>query len=181
MSHVTHMNESCHTYGWVTSNTWRSHVAHTNDLCITHLCICLAWVKRGRSSSLFVSRIHMNESLAQGNVYIMESCRTSVHMVARPWYEAKGNIWMSHVVHIKESCRTYEWVVSYVKHMNELCLKKLNWTVACSFHFHIHIMFPEYECDSGHIYILEYHFHIHIMFPEYECGDIICMWKWHET
>jgi len=26
MSHVTHMNESCHTYEWVMSHTWMSHV-----------------------------------------------------------------------------------------------------------------------------------------------------------
>jgi len=31
MSHVTHMNESCHTYEWVMSHTWMSHVTHMNE------------------------------------------------------------------------------------------------------------------------------------------------------
>jgi len=36
MSHVTHMNESCHTYKWVTSHTWMSHVTHINESRHTH-------------------------------------------------------------------------------------------------------------------------------------------------
>jgi len=28
MSHVTHMNESCHTYEWAMSHIWMSHVTH---------------------------------------------------------------------------------------------------------------------------------------------------------
>ena len=31
MSHVTHMNESCHTYEWLMSHIWMSHVAHMNE------------------------------------------------------------------------------------------------------------------------------------------------------
>ena len=36
MSHVTHMNESCHTYEWVMSHIWMSHVTHTNESCHTY-------------------------------------------------------------------------------------------------------------------------------------------------
>jgi len=35
MSHVTHMNESCHTHEWVMSHTWMSHVTHMNESCHT--------------------------------------------------------------------------------------------------------------------------------------------------
>jgi len=35
MSHVTHMNESCHTYEWVMSHVWTSHVTHMNESCHT--------------------------------------------------------------------------------------------------------------------------------------------------
>ena len=35
MSHVTHMNESCHTYEWVMSHIWMSHVTHMNESCHT--------------------------------------------------------------------------------------------------------------------------------------------------
>ena len=82
MSHVTHMNESCHTYEWVRSHIWMSHVTHMNEACHTY-----EWVM--------------------------------------------SHIWMSHVTHMKESCHTYEWVIimneSYhiwmgrVTHMKELC------------------------------------------------------------
>jgi len=37
MRHVTHMNESCHTYGWVVLQTWMSHVTHT---CVC-VCVCV--------------------------------------------------------------------------------------------------------------------------------------------
>jgi len=37
MSHVTHMNESCHTYEWVMSHIWMSHVTHMNESCHTGL------------------------------------------------------------------------------------------------------------------------------------------------
>jgi len=35
MSHVTHMYESRHTYVWVTSHIWMSHVTHMNESCHT--------------------------------------------------------------------------------------------------------------------------------------------------
>jgi len=31
MRHVTHVNESCHTYEWVMSHIWISHVTHMNE------------------------------------------------------------------------------------------------------------------------------------------------------
>jgi len=36
MSHVTHMNESCHTYEWVMSHIWMSLVTHMNESCHTY-------------------------------------------------------------------------------------------------------------------------------------------------
>jgi len=36
MSHVTHGNESCHTYEWVMSHIWMSHVTHMNESCHTY-------------------------------------------------------------------------------------------------------------------------------------------------
>jgi len=35
MSHVTHMNDSCHTHTWFISHTWTSHVTQTHDSCHT--------------------------------------------------------------------------------------------------------------------------------------------------
>ena len=36
MSHVTHMNESCHTYEWVTSRIWMGHVTSMSGSCHTY-------------------------------------------------------------------------------------------------------------------------------------------------
>jgi len=40
MSHVTQMDESCHTCEWVMSHRWLSHVTQMNESCHTH-----EWVK----------------------------------------------------------------------------------------------------------------------------------------
>ena len=36
MSHVTHMNGSCHTYEWVMSHIWMGHVTHMHESCHTY-------------------------------------------------------------------------------------------------------------------------------------------------
>jgi len=49
MSHVTHMNESCHTYAWVTSHVCMSHVTHMHESRHTY-----AWVM----SHIWMSHTH---------------------------------------------------------------------------------------------------------------------------
>jgi len=77
-SHVTHMNESCHTYEWVVvSHIWMSRrVTHMNESCHTY-----EWVV---VSHIWMSRrvTHMNES----------SCHTYEWVIV-------SHIWMSHVTH----------------------------------------------------------------------------------
>ena len=111
MSHVTHMNESCHTYEWVMSHIWMSHVTHRNESSHTY-----EWVM----SHICISHVtHMNES-----------CHT---------YECvKSHVWMSQVTHMNESCHTYEWVMlhiwmSHVTHTNKSCHKH-EWAMT-TFHF----------------------------------------------
>jgi len=69
MSHVTHMNESRHTYEWVISHIWVSHVTHMNESChtyemshVTHMnesCHTYEWVM----SHIWMSHVtHMDES-----------------------------------------------------------------------------------------------------------------------
>ena len=100
MRHVTHMNESCHTYEcvmshiyeWVMSHVRMSHVTRMNASCHTY-----EWVNR----------------------WVKESCHT---------YEwVRPHLWISHVTHMNDSivamlrrsvcmlivvCHTYEWVMS---------------------------------------------------------------------
>jgi len=90
MSHVTHMNESCHAcaslrpvdvYKWVKSHIWRSHVAHTKESCRTSVC-GMSHIQRSHVT-------HMNES-----------CRTYERVIL--------HIWVNHATHVNESCHTYE-------------------------------------------------------------------------
>jgi len=37
MSHVPHMNESCHTYEWVMSHIWMSPVPYMNETCLSDI------------------------------------------------------------------------------------------------------------------------------------------------
>ena len=54
MVHVTHVNESCHTYQWVMSHTSMSHVTHINESCYAYECII---------SHTWMSHVtHVNES-----------------------------------------------------------------------------------------------------------------------
>ena len=109
MSHVTHINESCHTCEWFMSHIWVSHV--------THMYICMiaqdAWEGLRVMSHIWVRNVtHMMSHVT----HMSESCQI---------YEwVMSHIWVSHVTHLSESCHTYEWVmahiwVSYVTHMSE--------------------------------------------------------------
>jgi len=93
MSHVTHMNESCHTYEWDMSHIWishvtkwMSHVTHMNESCHTY-----EWVM----SHVWISHI----------THMKESCHIN------EW--DMSHIWMGHVTHVNESCHSYEWVMSH--------------------------------------------------------------------
>jgi len=75
-SHVTHMNESCHTYERVMSHVWMRHVTRMNESCRTY-----EW----DMSHIWTSHVaHMNES-----------CHT--------YERVMSHIRMSHVTHMNES------------------------------------------------------------------------------
>jgi len=75
--HVTHMNESCHTYEWVisyewvTSHIWMSHATHKRMSHVTH----------------------MNES-----------CHTYEWVMSHIWMSHATHKRMGHVTHMNESC-----------------------------------------------------------------------------
>ena len=91
MSHVTHMNKSCHTY------IWMSHVTHINESCHTYI-----WMSHVT---------HINKSC---HTYIWMSHVTHINKSCHTY------IWMSHVTHINTSCHTYIWM-SHVTHIDEYC------------------------------------------------------------
>jgi len=133
MSHVTHMNESCHARGrvmshvwtcdavriheWVMSHIWMSHVTHMNESCHTY-----AWV---------MSHIWLSHATHRGlQAQVVRTCDA---VRIRGW--VMSHTWMSHVTHTDESCHTsraagpsweHPWLVtntwiSHVTHMKESC------------------------------------------------------------
>jgi len=134
MSHVTHMDESCHAYGWVTSRIWMSHVTHMDESCHAY-----GWVM----SRIWMSHVtHMDES-RHANRCIMSRIWMSyvTHLTALVMCHVTHTeeswcthvwvmwcIWISHVTHLTtpkdESCYTHRWVMSriwgsHVTHMDE--------------------------------------------------------------
>ena len=86
------MNESCHTYEWVVSYIWMSHVTHVNE-------------DNSPQSHTWMSHVaRMNES-----------CHTHEWVMSHAWIShATPHTWMIHVTHMNESCHTCEWVISHI-------------------------------------------------------------------
>jgi len=68
-----------HTYEWVMSHIWMSHVTHMNESCHAY------------------ERVMPHIRTSHG-ICIIESCHT--------YQQSMAHIWMSHVTHINESCHT---------------------------------------------------------------------------
>jgi len=107
MSHVKHMNESCHIYEWVMSHTWISHV--TTDA--------------ARLCSFEIAKQHMQHTETSTATYTATHCNVLQHKTAKSRCICSG---MSLPTPTKESCQTYGSVMSHiwirhVTHMNESC------------------------------------------------------------
>jgi len=116
ISHVTHLNELCHTYEWDVSQIWMSHVTCANESC--HMC---EWV---------MSCISREDTLK----YAKTLPKMSMPYLTCEWVLA--HIWMSHGTHMNESLHTYEWVMARTRmgHGNESChilMRHANMNVSC--------------------------------------------------
>ena len=125
MSHVTHVDESCHTCGWIMPHMWMNHATRTNEewpmyeWVVSHIwmrhctrtiesCPCI-WMSH-------VTRLILSCAIAschtyEGVTYTNESCHVHTWVMSRTY--------MSHVTYIHESCHTYAWVMSHI-HMSHL-------------------------------------------------------------
>jgi len=117
MSHVTHVNESCHTESchtceWVMSHFWMSHVTHTVWPKQGHE---VEWVKAHLNESCHTREWVMSHMWMSHVTHLNESCHTYSLTKSRTmrWNESK-HIWMSHVTHVNKSCHTFEWVMSHI-------------------------------------------------------------------
>jgi len=108
MSHVTHMNASCHTYEWDMPHMWMSHVTHMNESCHTY-----EWVM---SHIWMRHAAHMNEpcyiyewvmSISHVRCYLecpFKFCwrQVDLKLVNLHTYEwVMLHLWMSHATHMK--------------------------------------------------------------------------------
>jgi len=113
MSHVTRMNESCHTYERVMSYVWMSRATHMNESCRTY-----EWFMSHIWMTHVTHECFMPHTWMIQVTHMNESCRT---------YEwVMPHVWMSQAARMNESCRTYEWVMphvwmSHAARMNESC------------------------------------------------------------
>jgi len=123
MSHVTHTNESCHTYKWVMTNIHTNESWHIYEWVMSHI----EWVmsrstarvsisSRGTSRMQMSHVTHTNESwhiyewVMSHNDCVM-SRSTAQHSISR---RGTAHISMSHVTNTNESCHTYKWVMTHI-------------------------------------------------------------------
>ena len=141
MSHVTHMNESWHTYEWVMSHIWMSHVTRMNvewfdELIFHHSFMCSyelveSWWFDEHMKESWYEHICVPWLLTEGSLasYV---CHDS--FICVPWLLHVLIPWLLHVLvvsfmwwyeHMKESWHTYEWVMAHIwirrsyEHMKE--------------------------------------------------------------
>jgi len=109
MSQVTH--ESCHTYEWVMSYTWRSHVTNMNESCHAY--------KRALSHTRVSSRVPAVRSARTREI----PSRSSRLIVTCDWVMSR----MSKITHTHESCHEWTNRITYETSLDKRCLDKSSW------------------------------------------------------
>ena len=107
------MNQSCHTYDWVMSQTYISHVTHINESCETY-----QWVMSHISmscNSFILSETWLIRSCNGWHDSFNEWVMSQSHVIHCTYEWVISQISMSHVTHINESCYTYQWVMSHIR------------------------------------------------------------------
>jgi len=128
--------ESCHTYQWVMSHTWMSHVSdkrvmsQMNESC--HVYLGYQCQRRSSHVTHWMSHVTYKWVTSQMN----ESCHVylSYRLQLQDSERVMSHTWMSYVTYewvmsqMNESCHVYlscqyRWRSSHVTHMNESCLR----------------------------------------------------------
>ena len=141
MSHVTHVNESCHTYtcdrtqrllthitiSWVMSHICMSHVTHVNKSCHTYACcrtqrllthMAMDWVMSHiwmKDTSNANKKCHMGKSAKTQRLstYVWMSHVAHMNVPDTETIDAH-HYELSHVAYVHGSCHTCEWVMSHI-------------------------------------------------------------------
>jgi len=107
ISHVTHMDESCHTCKWVMSHTWMSHVTHMNESCHTY-----EWAMSHIRMS-HVTRMDWDILCMYTHMNTHMNTHTNTHMTSHVICDLTHDI-IHMYTHMNGSCHTYKWVMSHV-------------------------------------------------------------------
>jgi len=107
--------------------------------------------------------------------------------MSRIWMSHVTHIWMSHVTHMKESCHTYEWVMSHIwmshvthtnwqchaAHLNEVYVKWLTHSQISSGIIPVTVTWPMWHesCDMTHVTWLLWH----------DAYDMTHAFAWHDS
>ena len=119
MSHVTHINEPCHTYEWVMSHIWMSHVTHMNEPCHTY-----EWVM----SHMRMSHVtYMNESCHTYEWVMSHICMSrATYQVSLQTKRLMRGSWTwcpSNCKRFSSSFMSHPWLIhsfSFVTHLSVL-------------------------------------------------------------
>ena len=96
-----HINDSWHTYEWVMAYIWMSHGIHMNE----------SWAHMTWYHHISISHTHMR-------LFIWKTIQINMPWHTYEWVMAY--IWMSHGIHMNESCIHLNESCTYdVKHMNK--------------------------------------------------------------
>jgi len=142
MSHVMHMNESCHTYEWVLWHVWMRHVSHVftiarvaGEWVMSHVLRVAHSVDNGARNGAISHITHMNESYLRC-VYTDTRSRLMSHVsdanmssVTYKW-GVVSFMSMSHVTCENESCHMWEWVTSHLSHVNQESCLSCQWVMS---------------------------------------------------
>ena len=116
------MNESCHTYEWVMSHIWMSHVTHMNESCHIYMnesCHTYEWVSSQKWNMAHRDIITPQSAMSHG---------THMHDPWRTYARVISHAWMSHITHMNESQESHhtneKWQIAMFS------LRSLQWVMA---------------------------------------------------
>ena len=98
MSQGPCMNESFHTYDWVTSHTYEWVMSHTHEWALSHMCY---------SHVTHIWMSHITHTWISHITHIWMSHITHI------WMSHVTHIWVSHVSSVNASCLTYDCVIGW--------------------------------------------------------------------
>jgi len=143
ISHVTHVNKSCHSCKWVMSHTKLSANATScfgvlRDMTYSYFCIfdltyscmwhasfiCVAWPICKCDWAHFMCVTSFRSWYSWASRFRCALCW--YYFSPRMRDDVKSHTWMGHVTHVNQACRTYEWVMSHIwmchgTHLSDSC------------------------------------------------------------